>query len=660
MVNWKVLTNCTLCRGFIGAVRYLADDIYKVRVPLGVLAEASAETKPFQWGYTKQRAFETVKRYASACAPHCHVPLDYGLNRDPIWVMTDAYGNRLGGVITQGHNWKGTKVAAFYSAKMSSAQWNYPVHEQEMMVGIETMLCHHDILQGVRFTWVTDHKGLTYILDQKDLSGRQACWLERLSEFDFNVLYVPGEENVLSDVLSRMYEFDTPGTIRLHEEYLQCDLDVSDVDSMAPTGLISAPLLVGQEAIAPNVWHSHHLADKRNRSGDRQAPIVKSRRSRAKPTSPLAGMASTGGGKDLHPAGTVESTSPEMVDNGEAVDTHHQYPAPTVRGCWPWIPPPPAESGCPKMGAEFAARVKDKFILQGPHEQTEGGMGTGTQPPSTSTPEMNTTLDESATTENETRRPALITYPHDEHLLQEAKGRYKEDSFFEKILETPRAFKNFSLTSDGFIHLKLHDRTMICIPDIRIGERTLQEMIIDQVHLLLAHLGSKKMLSYLREYVWWDTMVHDVAAFCTLCTTCQWSKPPNQKPYGLLNLLSVPSMLWDAIGVDFVRPLPESKDRDGSYNSIMVIIDLLTTMIHLVPSRMMYTAKDIAELMFAEVYKLHGLPRTIVSDRDILFMSLFWMHLNKLMGVKQRMSSTYHPETDGSTKRANRMIGQML
>ena len=144
------------------------------------------------------------------------------------------------------------------------------------------------------------------------------------------------------------------------------------------------------------------------------------------------------------------------------------------------------------MGAEFAACVKDKFVLRGPRERTEGGMGTSTHPPSTSTPETNSMLDKSATTENETRRPAPITYPHDEHLLQEVKGRYKEDSFFEKISEMPRAFKNFSLTNDGFIRLKLHDRIVICILDIQIGECTLREMIIDQVHSLLAHLGSVK------------------------------------------------------------------------------------------------------------------------------------------------------------------------
>jgi len=667
VVNWKVPMNRTLCRGFVGVVGYLADDIFKVRVPLGVLAEASAESKPFQWGYTEQCAFETVKRYVSACAPHCRVPLDYSPDRDPIWVMTDACGNGIGGVVAQGHDWKGARVAAFYSAKMSSAQHNYLVHEQELMAGVETMLRHRDILQGVKFTWVTDHKSLTHILDQKGLSGRQARWMERLSEFDFTVLYVPGEENILLDALSRMYEFDAPGTIWSHDEYLQCDLDVADVDSTPLNGVISAPLLVGQEAIAPNVRRSNRLADRQaghdiGRDAFVATPTPKRVILRlgpaATPKPSDGGEGNTSSAVGPVPIGQQEDMPP---DQHPAPQTEaNQHPTPHARVHRPRQPPTPVESGRPETGSEFAARMKDRFVLRGPRGRTEGGMGTATQPLSTSTPESETISAPVEPPERETRCAAPITYPHDENLLQEAKGRYKEDTFFGKILETPKAFKNFTLTEEGFIRLKLPDRSVICIPDIRIGERTLREMVIDQAHSLLAHLGSRKTLSYLWEYVWWDTMVHDVATFCTSCTTCQRSKPPNQKPYGLLNPLSVPSAPWNAIGVDFVGPLPESKDRDGSYDSITVIIDLLTVMIHLVPSQTTYTAKDIAELMFAEVYKLHGLPRTIVSDRDVLFTSLFWTHLNKLMGVKQRMSSAYHPETDGSTERANRTIGQML
>ena len=176
----------------------------------------------------------------------------------------------------------------------------------------------------------------------------------------------------------------------------------------------------------------------------------------------------------------------------------------------------------------------------------------------------------------------------------------------------------------------------------------------------MAHLGATKTISYLREYVWWKDLVEDVHKYCETCQTCTRSKPPNQKPYGLLNPLRVPARPWDAIGIDFVGPLPLSKNRDGEFDSITVVIDLLTAMVHLIPSRTNYTAKEIAELVFTEIYKLHGLPKSIVSDRDVLFTSAFWTHLQKLIGINQRMSSAYHPQSDRSTERANRTLGQML
>ena len=155
---------------------------------------------------------------------------------------------------------------------------------------------------------------------------------------------------------------------------------------------------------------------------------------------------------------------------------------------------------------------------------------------------------------------------------------------------------------------------------------------------------------YLREHLWWKDLATDVRKYCESCATCKRSKPSNQRPYGLLNPLDVPSKPWESIGIDFVGPLPLSKDHDGEYNSITVVIDRLTGMVHLVPGRVDYTAREVAELVFAEVYKHHGLPRTIVSDRDALFTSAFWTRLKQLIGVQQHLSSVYHPQMDRSTE----------
>lgn len=120
----------------------------------------------------------------------------------------------------------------------------------------------------------------------------------------------------------------------------------------------------------------------------------------------------------------------------------------------------------------------------------------------------------------------------------------------------------------------------------------------------------------LQTLVWLKTLRQDVDAYCRSCTVCSTIKAKNHQPYGKLQPLPVPSRPWETIGVNFVGPLPESRNRVGSFDMITVIIDHsgLTCMVHLAPSRQTYKAKEIAELMFEEVYRHHGLPENIVSD----------------------------------------------
>ena len=188
---------------------------------------------------------------------------------------------------------------------------------------------------------------------------------------------------------------------------------------------------------------------------------------------------------------------------------------------------------------------------------------------------------------------------------------------------------------------------------LSVNGRSIQEIVILHAHSILAHLGSQKTIAHLRDQVWWKDMNRDISKYCETCNVCKWSKLDNQRPYGQLNPLSIPSHPWESIGVDFVGPLPLSKDRNGEFDMIAVVIDWLTSMVHLVPSRQDYKAREMAELIFAEVYRLHGLPKSIVSDRDTLFTSTFWTHLHRLIRVELKMSSAYHPQTDGATERAN-------
>jgi hypothetical protein len=140
VLNWKTPTNRDLLQGFLGSVGYLAEDIPNIRIPMGVLHKLTGDAVPFRWGYTEQRAFEDVKMLVQSARDHHRVPIDYAPNAPQVWMVTDGCATGVAGVVSQGNDWKSAKIAAFYSAKLNSAQQNYPVHEIEMLAGIETML----------------------------------------------------------------------------------------------------------------------------------------------------------------------------------------------------------------------------------------------------------------------------------------------------------------------------------------------------------------------------------------------------------------------------------------------------------------------------------------------------------------------------------------
>ncbi|KAL4256242.1 hypothetical protein AB1N83_013628, partial [Pleurotus pulmonarius] len=248
ILKWKTPTNRDLLRGFLGAVGYLVDNAEGVRIPMGVLSSLTGDSVPFRWEFTHQRAFEDIKNRLQAWRDHRRVPLSYDKDAPTIWLITDGCATGISGVVAQGADWRKAAIAAFYSAKLNSAQQNYPVHEIEMLAGVESMLRHRDILQGAKFKWLTDHKGLIHLLSQQNLSGRQARWMEKIGEFDFEPVYIPGVENVLSDALSRIYSNESKGTVRSVTEYMYHDVVEGRSGNVQLASMAVAPVLVGLEA----------------------------------------------------------------------------------------------------------------------------------------------------------------------------------------------------------------------------------------------------------------------------------------------------------------------------------------------------------------------------------------------------------------------------
>jgi hypothetical protein len=120
----------------------------------------------------------------------------------------------------------------------------------------------------------------------------------------------------------------------------------------------------------------------------------------------------------------------------------------------------------------------------------------------------------------------------------------------------------------------------------------------------------------------------------------------------LLQPLEIPYAAWTSISTDFITQLPESQ----GYTQIMVVVDRFTKMAHFIGLRTDTTAKDVADTFIKEVWKLHGLPTEIISDMDAKCSGEFWESLCKSLGIKRRMSTAYHPQTDGQTERTNQVL----
>lgn len=171
------------------------------------------------------------------------------------------------------------------------------------------------------------------------------------------------------------------------------------------------------------------------------------------------------------------------------------------------------------------------------------------------------------------------------------------------------------------------------------------------------HFGVNKTFKAAERLFWWPGLYEDVREFVRTCDVCQRDKASNQKPAGLLQPLQIPDGRWKSVGVDLITHLPPSANGN---DAIVVFVCRLSKMVHLHACSTTVDAKGMARVFVTEVFRLHGLPTEIVSDRDPRFTGHFWKELCDLLHIKQSMSTAYHPQTDGQTERVNRVVEEVL
>jgi len=469
ITNWKSPWSSKEVRQFLGLVRYVAiflpklADFTHILTPLTTKAsDASFPT----WTADHEAAFLGIK--SLVLSADCLTTIDH-VNPGPnhIFVTCDASDWRTGAVLSFGETWETARPVAYESQQLNDAQRNYPVHEKELLAIIRALDKWRVDLLGSHITIVTDHRTLEAFDLQRDLSCRQCRWQEFLSQYDYTIVYVPGEDNCVADALSRLPD------------------------------------------------------------------------------------------------------DPEF---------DHQLPPGT-----------------------------DNVLLA-----------------------------------------AIFSITSDTAFLNDILSGYKEDPFCIKLTTNQSSVPGLQEES-GLLYLG----SRLVIP--RIGQ--IREQLFRLTHDFLGHFGFEKSYGSLKESYYWPNMRKDLEeAYVPSCEDCQRNKGSTRKPPGPLHPLPVPDARFDSVAIDFIGPLPP----DDGFDTIITMTDRLGADIRIIPSHTTISAEQFASLFFDHWYCENGLPDNIVSDRDKLFMSKFWKALTKLTGVKLKMSTAYHPQTDGTSERSNKTVNQAL
>ena len=242
-----------------------------------------------------------------------------------------------------------------------------------------------------------------------------------------------------------------------------------------------------------------------------------------------------------------------------------------------------------------------------------------------------------------------------EELWQEA---LKNDPFPVKILNLLRSgarhSKDISLAECTEIDGRLHYREKMFVPDSHALKMRLCESVHDSP--VAGHPGRAKTFDLLQRHYYWPRFYQFVAKYVQHCQVCARSKSSRQGKMGVLRPLPIPERRWQDISMDFVTGLPES----NGFDAILVVIDRLSKRRHFSSCLTTINAQELAELFLRDIWKLHGLPSTIVSDRGVLFVAEFWKKLCQGLGIKSLLSTAFHPETDGQTERVNASMEQYL
>ena len=520
-----------------------------------------------------------------------------------IYICTDASGIAVGGVLFQYYGDRPCAIA-YCSRRLNDAEKNYSVQEQECLGVKFTIDKFRHFLLATPFVikCLSDHHSLQFLKKGKETGGRIARWALALSEYEYEIHYIPGTKNVVGDALSRLIEAEGHKTatqtmrksenlVSMHVETQQTLATIRDIDDITHGTTNDHDTLHYSDA---NITFDEFLFERHPTATE---TLMFYRATPAEITIPI------------NPANYMEcpdfATLYKTIGD-ELRQKHDKNPeAKTAKEFYTWDVP-----------NKLHAKISEMLKVQ------EDSKRKKTKLPKNSRRVCNTFSNANAWMRND-------TYHIYKGLL------YKVSSMGEDLL---------------------------CVPDdtITTGRMTTRKKIVAETHngITSIHLGENRTYYEIRRRVFWPGIAKHVHDYIRTCHACQRNKIDRQSPQGMLNSLQQPTRSGTHYSMDFVTHLPMSSRHE--YTAIMVVVDRFSKRIWTIPTWDIANARLTAELFMKHIIYENGICIEIVSDRDSKFTSKMWQDFHAALGITLSLSSSRHQSTDGQTERAIAHIEELM
>ena len=513
-----------------------------------------------------------------------------------IILQPDCSKAAAGAVFLQNQG-QGYKPCAFISKRLSDAQAKWGPYELELFALTYMLKQWRPYLLGRVFTVKTDHSPLTYYHSQERLTDKLVRQLDFISEFRFQCLHIPGKDQTAADGLSRR-----------PDHYLEAD--GSERSLIGKTIMQDVADTLEEPKITTLVSSREYCEYIQRRL------TLKLEQYRARQ------------------AARKQLTTESAVSVIKEYAGQHHLPIETE-----------------------SLIILDEDIAM----MHEVGMSDPAENKGIGVKEI---FDNLTIMHSEILLSLMVS---DQNIIKEIKRAYKTDDISKAVIADPSAKSDKYQIIGGLIYgLKRDGGKALYIPaTAKLGDSTgktwnMRDLLCYECHdsPIAGHIGVSRMSALLRRSFIWPGMKDNIVKQVRECYDCQQNKASHGRVQGMYTPLIPPIRRWSEVSLDFITDLPVT--TVGKYDAILVVQDSTSRMIHLIPFCMTYGAVETANLYFKEVFRLHGLPDRIVSDRDTRFTSSFWQQLWKRCGTKLAMSTSYHPQSNAPNERSHKVIEELL